>query len=97
MNLAKGLELGGGILLADQHGAEFLGLRVHQVIEDGVAVSLATIVMWMEVMRGFWSHWSGRALDRYISTASFIAAGIISGSVIWTVHGQSPVGNGISL
>ena len=34
MNLAKGSELGGGILLADQHG---VGLRVHQVIEDGVA------------------------------------------------------------
>lgn len=37
MNLAKGSELGGGILLADQHGVGLLGLRVHQAIEDGVA------------------------------------------------------------
>lgn len=40
MNLAKGSELGGGILLADQHGVGFLGLRVHQVIEDGVAADM---------------------------------------------------------
>ena len=39
MNLAKGSERGGGILLADQHGVGFLGLRVHQVIEDGVAAN----------------------------------------------------------
>ena len=40
MNLAKGSELGGGILLADLHGVGFLGLRVHQVIEDGVAADM---------------------------------------------------------
>ena len=42
MNLAKGSELGGGILLADQHGVGLLGLRVHQAIEDGVATENIT-------------------------------------------------------
>ena len=35
MDLAEGPEFGGGVLLADQHGVGFLGLAVHQVVEDG--------------------------------------------------------------